>query len=237
MTYTLLSAYRKDVAALIVKTRLLLGDPSGERWTSAQIIEALNFAALEFAIETECIQDEIEIQLKADSWAYDIINSITEDGTVKPYGWLKRVGYYGKSSPALSPSTNFVLDHAGLAGSTVGTTTRFHLDMLSYGEVGVLPIPSEDGAVLPSDTGNIQVSYVGMPDEMVNTTDYPDSSIQAMYHQYLPYRAASYWLERSDDEEDLAMAAQFDMNFRTGCSEAVGDQYQGQTGYADMRPM
>lgn len=236
MTYTPLSQYRKDIAALIIKTRLLLGDPAGERWSTARILEALNFACVEFAIETECVKDEVEIQLTENGWSYNVKEAVEADATLKPYGWLKRVGYSGTASPALLPTSRFVTDHMGSDITSTGSTNQFHLNLLTYGEIGVLPIPNADGSALPADSGNIQVSYVGMPDEATATTDYPDSSIQAMYHQYLPYGAA-YMLLENGDEEDVAMAAGYEANFRAGCYENVGDQYAGQTGYADMRPM
>ena len=236
MTYTPLDLYRKSLTDLIVKTRLLLGDPSGERWTTARVTEALNFACLEFAIETECIKDDVEIQLLENQWSYDIKQAAETGTSLKIFGWPVRVGINGTESPALMPTSSHVTDYAGLASINAGTSETFHNNLLTYGEIGVLPIPSEDGSTLPADTGNIQVTYVGMPDEMDALTDYPDEEIQAMYHQYLPYFAAMLLLEEGD-EEDVAIAGGYEGNFKSGCYEAIGDQYQGQTGYADMRPM
>ena len=236
MTYTPLSLYRKNLAALAMKTRLLLGDPAGERWSDARVIEAINFAVLEFAIETECIKDEVEIRLLVNFWSYDIKEAVEQNAALNPFGWPLRIGYNGTASPALKPISSHVVDRAGIDRSGTGTVNRFHMDMLSYGEIGVLPLPSSDGAVLPSDVGNLQVTYVGMPDQMTLNTDFPDNSIQAMYHQYIPYMAACLLLEEGD-EEDLAMAIAYESNFKSGCYENVGDQYAGQTGYADMRPM
>lgn len=236
MTYTPLSGYKRTLADLMVKTRIILGDPSGERWSDTRVIEALNFAALEFAVETECIKDEIEVQTLENQWVYDLIELIEANGTAKPYGWISRVGYSGTQSPALQPSTIHVRDISGMPSTTAGTSSLFHLDMLNYGEVGILPIPGEDGETLPADDGNLQVTYVAMPEQMVNTTDYPDASIAATFHQYLPSKAASF-LQEEGDEEDLALSLANDANFKAGCYEAVSDQYLGQTGYSDMRPM
>jgi len=236
MTYTPLDLYRKDLAALMVKTRLLLHDPSGERWTDTRVIEAINFAALEFAIITECIKDEVEVQLLANQWSYDIKQAVEASATLNPYGWPVRIGYYGKESGALKPTTSHVVDLSGATVMPAGSSNQFQVNMLSYGEVGVIPIPSTDGEALPGDEGNIQVTYIGMPESMDAVEDFPDEEMQEVYHQYIPYEAASLLLEEGD-EEDLIVAADYDANFKSGCYEAIGDQYQGQTGYADMRPM
>ena len=233
---TVLSEYRKRLDALVSRTRLLTMDPSGERFAEARIIEALNFACLEFAMRTEAIKDEINIQLVENGWAYDVPERISESGIKRPYAWSLRVGYEGDEAPALKPLSTFTLDFTGSPIGDVGPSLHWRLDLMTYGQIAIHPIPSENGGALPLETGNIQVTYVAMPNVMATpATDYPDTEISPDYHEYLPYFAAS-WLLDEGNEQDMGKSVQYEMRWLEGIRTAVSDAYN-LTSYGTVRPM
>lgn len=231
-----INTFRLSLSELRAEARRLLSDFSGERWTAARVDEALNHAALDLAIESGLIKDEIEVQLIEDSHLYDIRTICEEDGTVKEFGYILRVGYYGLERDALSPRSTMHMDFEGYTLSDTSEPETFRLDLLGYGQIAVAPIPQASGETLPDDDGNIQVTYAGLPAKMTNDSDYPDSSFQPMYHLYFPFKAAAKLLDEGD-EEDMKKAALFDVEARRILKRAVADVQRGKTQYDSMRPL
>lgn len=117
-----------------------------------------------------------------------------------------------------------------------GPALHWRLDVLSYGQIAISPIPAEDGGALPLETGNIQVTYVALPNAMTTAaTDYPDTEISPDYHEYLPYFAAS-WLLDEGNEQDMAKSVQHEMRWLEGIRTAVSDAYN-LTSYGTVRPL
>ena len=221
---------------LIARTLLILQDPNGEKYAQARIIEALNFACLEIAITTELIKDEIDIQVLAAQAAYDVAAAITTDGTVHPLAYPVRIGYSGTTAPGLLPISTMVLDAVNLGTSVTSNPLAWRLDLLSYGEIQIDPVPQDDGEALPDETGNLQVAYVGMPTPMATpATDYPDPLIPGYYHELLPFFAARFILDEGD-VEDMALGDRYGERWRQGTNEVKSDSYN-LTSYSDTRPM
>lgn len=233
---TTLLESRRRLDWLVSRTLLLLEDPNGEKYSSSKVIEALNFACLEIAISTEMIKDEVAIQLQEDGWYYDVKERVNEDSTKRPFGYAVRIGISGDDIPALLPVTTHTLDWTSVTLSDAGEPTHWRLDFLSYGQIGVGPIPQSDGETLPSETDNLQVLYVAMPNPMETTeTDYPDALIPSYYHEFIPFFAAKYLLDEGDSE-DMVMGDRYMSKFEQGKRGMVSDTYY-QTNYADVKPM
>lgn len=233
---TALTEIRRRLDWLISRTRLLLDDPNGEKYAQTRIIEAINFSCLEVAISTEIIKDEINMLLQENQWYYDIAERVNEDATKRPYGYPVRIGFEGNESPGLIPTTTATLDWTTTTLSDTGNPLVWRLDLLSYGQIAIDPIPRDDGTALPSESGNIQATYVAMPNEMTDSaTDYPDTMIPAYYHELIPFFAAKYILDEGD-AEDMAMGDRYLAKFDQGKREIMSDAYNN-TSYGDVKPM
>lgn len=231
-----LTEYKITLEDLIDRTLLLLFDPLGEKYTRARIARALNDRILDFVLKAQMIKDEINIQLKENSWDYDIQTRINEDGTVKGFGFILRIGFNGNDDPGMWPTDLVMIDLRGYSRDEKRANTHFYLDPVSPGHVAIFGHPTEDGEALPSEENNMQVTYAAFPDYMDDEADYPDSDIPAIYHDGFPKGAAAKMLEEGN-EEDLKMADIFEWEFQQIARAAVGEEYRGRTVYMDMRPM
>ncbi len=121
------------------------------------------------------MKDEINIRLAAADYDYDIKALVAADVTKKPYAFALRIGYDGDSKPALLPGSLLEIDLKGYTVGMAGIPGTFYLCATSYGVIQILGAPTVAGGALPSEVGNLQVSYVGMPKEMVVTAAMVDS--------------------------------------------------------------
>ena len=234
-----LTSFRKNLTTLITDTQLLLRDPNGERYATARITEKLNETALEFCLKTQLIKAEINVELEEDENEYDIRgaveDAIADDATVKPYAWPIRIGYDGDAQPALLPESLLAIDLKAITLGVSGMPQVFYLCATTYGVIQVLNPPAEDGDTPPLETGNLQVTYIGMPIAMSAGGDYPDT-IPAYFHKYLPYGAAALILEEGDKNE-MALSDYYEAEFKKGCVEQVKEEYASRTPYNDVHPL
>jgi len=232
---TSLTSFKKNLTTLRSDTLFLLRDPSGERYATARIDEKLNEAALSFCLRTQLLKDEINIRLAADDYEYDIKALVAADVTKKSYAFAIRIGYDGDSKPALLPGSLLAIDLAGYTVGMSGIPGTFYFCATSYGVIQILGAPTVAGAVLPSEVGNLQVSYVGMPTLMEIGNDCPDT-IPAYFHKYLPYGAAALILEEGDKKE-MALGDYYEGEFNKGILEQVSEEYASRTPYDDCHPL
>jgi len=231
-----LSDYRQDLEELIDRTLLLMGDPLGERFDRDRVAEGLNDSVLDFVLRTQMLKEEINVQLKADVWDYDIKKRVEEDGTLRDFGFALRIGFNGNDDPAMMPTDLIMIDLRGYTRDEKMASTHFYLDPVSPGRVAIFGHPTEDGEASPSEEDNMQVTFIPMPTYMETEAAYPDSDIPSLYHDRFPMGAASRILEEGD-AEDLAMAAEFEERFYNSILDAVAEEYRGRTIYEDVRPM
>ena len=59
----MLSYYRKTRAQLASKALLLAGDPSGQRYTTTQVNNALNDAMLDIAMDVQLVKETLRVLL------------------------------------------------------------------------------------------------------------------------------------------------------------------------------
>jgi hypothetical protein len=221
---------------LIARTLLCLEDPCGEKYAQSRIIEALNFACLEVAMQTELIKDEVDMQLQAQQPIYNIPQHIAMLTTKHPYAYPLRIGYEGATSPAILPVSTLTLDAENAVLVEQGDPQSWTIDLLSYGEISIQPIPQTTGNPLSDEIGNVQVTYAGMPFPMADPlADYPDPLIPGYYHEYLPFVAAALILDEAG-VEDMKLGDQYRSNSEKGMSQIRSDGYN-QTSYQDVRPM
>lgn len=232
-----LKDFAKTLEDMVAKTRVALGDQSGERYSTARVIYAVNIACLDFCINTQCLYDEINIKTTALEDEYDILSLVDADATKDRFGWVQRVGYDSDNYPAFKPMSIFESDFTNQPRTIYVGRQAFNIDFQSYGKILLISPLSVSGKALPSEEGNIQVTYVAFMRDALSSLDSDlPSAITPMYHKAIAEKAAACILE-DGDLDDLAMAMQYDMNFELACSEAVADQYSSRTGYDDLKPM
>lgn len=238
---SILTEYRKDLATLKNLTAFILKDHNFEKWSEEDVEEAINDATLEFALKTKVVQDEIDIQVEEDRYIYDVkawILAANNDtpGTNKEFGLLVRVGLSGVIEPSLMPSSHLTINFSQQAvNEGQGLyANRFYIDLLSPGKLQIIP-PDADGETLPDTEGNIQVGYVGLPDYMDDTGDYPDSMVAPQFHDTIAVGAAAILLYEGN-EGDVKHAIGLDNEFSRLCGLAVASEYDGQTTYMGARP-
>tara|TARA_Y100000034_G_scaffold70300_1_gene84816 strand:+ start:94 stop:792 length:699 start_codon:yes stop_codon:yes gene_type:complete len=232
----MISDFEKTLSDLRAETLLLLGDPSGDRYDAGRIDEALNDAALEYALETRTVTDELDVQILDNVYEYDIKTRCEEEGN-KGFAFPVRVGWDGRDAAALAPVTTHSLDRRGYSFNRDGYPAGLVLDQLSQGRIHIFPIPNADGESLPSTDYNLQVLYVGMPDYMSDDADNPDSLIQAYFHHGLPYGAASRLLDESEDFGDQDRAEEYSDHFWSYIRETNKHVSMGSTQYQDATPL
>lgn len=234
---TLLSEYRRTRAQLASEALLLGRDPNGERFTAARVAEKLNDACLEYALRTQIIKDEINIQIKANVFEYDIKNRIETDGTKREFGMPLRLGYNGNDDAGVWPTTALRLDlKRDYIRQGKMKPTFFYICAVAPGKLQILGILTTDGEALPSEENNLQVAYVGLPVYMSTAASYPDTQIPAYFHEAIPYKAVSFLLEEGD-EEALQLADFYDQKFNSWIYEAVVESYRGNTAFDSFRPL
>jgi hypothetical protein len=198
---TPLTSFRKNLLTLRSDTLFLLRDPSGERYATARIDEKLNEASLSFCLRTQLLKDEINIRLAAADYDYDIKALVAADVTKKPYAFAIRIGYDGDSKPALLPGSLLAIDLAGYIVGMSGIPGTFYLCATNYGVIQILGAPTVAGEALPSEVGNLQVSYVGMPQAMILSAALVDPrgvSADATHIYIVDYPSRIIKLLRSD---------------------------------------
>lgn len=238
---SILTEYRKDLDTLKDLTAFIIKDHNFEKWSEADVEEAINDAVLDLAIRAQMIKDEIAIHIEENRYIYDVKAWITAEnnaaaGTNKEFGFLSRVGLSGVDEPSLMPSSyqaiNFsqqkLNDGQGLYAN------RFYIDLLSPGKLQVIP-PDADGEALPDEEGNIQVQYIGLPDYMDAAGDYPDSMVAPQFHDSIAVGAAAILLYEGN-EGDLQHAVGLDNEFTRLIASAVASEYDGETNYRGARP-
>lgn len=233
---TILSVFRKTLLQLIERTRLLVSDPLGERFTSSRIVEALNDAANNFARHTQQVIDDLNILITSEKPIYNVRSIIDNDGTARDFLHILRITFGGVNQNALLPIGTQRLDWGAYDVVSSSNPTNFRNDMSGYGEVLLSPPPNADGVALPAETGNMQVYYVAYPTPMTDDTHYPDSLIQEMYHESLSLDAASALLDEGD-AEDLVLAAEYELEAYAMRTKAIAEAYRGRTQYRGVRPL
>ena len=238
---TILNEYRKTLSALKSLTARFLVDFDFDKFGEDQVAEAVNDACMDFALRTQAVKDEINLLVSENKHIYDIKAFILEantaaSGTRKEFGFIKRVGFSGTDEPAFMPTSSHEVNFTNASQfiSQGLYVNRFFVDLLSPGKLQIFP-PDADGTALPSESGNLQVLYIGLPDYMDDPGDYPDSMIAPQFHDAIAIGAAAMLLYEGN-ETDVKQADILDQEFTRLCMMAVMNEYDGQTNYQGARP-
>lgn len=229
------AAYAKELSVLTIDTQFLLKDPNGEKYSTTRITEKLNEACLEFCLRTQLIKEEINIQLLEDTYEYDIKTLVEENGTLRYFAFPLRLAYDGGNYPALLPGSLVAFTLQGVSQDVSGIPSNWYLCAVSPGVVQIIGTPAANGEALPSESDNLQVTYIAMPTEMTALGDIPDA-IPGYFHKYLPFKAAALILEEGD-KNDLALADYYESEFERGIGEQVAEESRGTGLYEEMRPL
>ena len=227
----LLERYSKDITDMIHEVSFLLKDTLQERYRYPRIIPAILDALVDFYLRTQMVKQEVNVQLLANNTEYNIKALVENDPDMPYFGFPIRIGYDGDSVAGIAPTSLFAIDMKGYRRDETMAPQGWYLCAMSPGKIQILGSPPEDGETLPSEIGNLQVTYIGLPKDF---DDFPN--VPAQFHQYVPYGAAALILE-DGDKEDLALADVYQGVFDDAILEVVGEEYRSQTVYDNMRPL
>jgi len=230
-----LTTFRKSLSTLTTETLFLLRDPNGERFSSSRIYEKLNERCLDFCLKSQLIKEEINCIMAKNQFEIDVKRLAEEAATLRYYAFPIRVGYDGANGVGIMPGSLLSIDLKGYSRAESMMPSIWYLCAVSPGKIQILGPMQAAGTASPSESGNIQVTYIAMPTPMSAVGDYPDT-IPSYFHKYLPYGAAALILEEGD-KDDLALADFYELEFQRGILEQVAEDYRGRTPYDDCRPM
>lgn len=222
----MLTDFGYTLDGLIELTGLLLRDPLLEKYSRARIIEALNDAQADMALEAKLFHEEHNLRLLADVGEYNLADRVEAAG-LRPLGYVERVGYYGTDRPALPQLDVRALDRSGYQFDSGSAAYGWTLDLVSFGKLAVDPVPTVDGEALPATDGNIQINYVALPSYLTDGGTI-DTAINPTYLRALAYGAASRLLDEGADN-DIGLADQYGRDFYNWILRAATDQYRGLT--------
>jgi hypothetical protein len=135
------ASYSKTLAAIVDDTLRICSDfrgvgRDGLRWSRRQVTAAVNDAALDLVAETGVLKDARTIRLRAGAGVYDLPPDCLR---------LLRVGIDGALGKVVLPSVLAQVDLDGGAASARGKPVEFFRELLAPDQIGVLPVPAEDG--------------------------------------------------------------------------------------------
>lgn len=213
---------------------MLAGDPSGRRFASDQVNEALNDAMLEISLDVQLVKETLRILLQENQSMYEI-HPRAATASKRPFAYPVRLVYDVTTNAAISPFSTSLFDLAGINFSETGGPTGWRTDIYPHGEISFAPRSGEDGDALPLLTGNVDLTYVAYPTIMDDDTDYPDW-LPAQYHESIAVGAAMLLLE-GGPEEDLLVSLEMEKELEQWKAKIVGDVMRGMTHYDAVRPM
>lgn len=231
----MLNDFRKNRTQLAAKALLLADDPTGKRYTATQVVDALNDAMLDLALDVQLIKEKLSILLLENQHLYEIHPRVQVAGK-RPFGYPIRSVYDITTNAALSPIATSMFDLSGISFSETGGPTGWRTDIFAHGEMAFSPTPSSQGDALPLLTGNIELTYVAYPTIMDDGADYPDT-LPAQYHEAVAVGAAMLLLEGGGTEEDLMLSASMEQEFEQWKAKIAGDEMRSMTHYNSIRPM
>lgn len=232
---TMLNDYRMTRNELINKALLLADDPLGQRFTSSQVIAALNDAMVEIALDVQLVREDLTILLREKQHLYEIHPRVATAG-LRPYGYPLRIVYDVTTNAAISPFSTELYDLTGVDLAEENRPVGWRTDLYPHGEIAFFPVPSEEGDTLPALTGNVKLTYAAFPTAMDDEADYPDN-LPAQYHEMVAVGAAMLLLEGGGTEEDLKLSAGMERELEQWKAKIIKDVSRGMTLYDSMRPM
>lgn len=241
----MLSDHRKNLAALIRDTALRCDDPTLERWSQARLIEAINEATLDLALEARCIVCAVPVTVYKDKQVYDLREeNDAYSGKTRDFGFPVRVEYVQDAlatvpapggRPRLRTVDHPTLDFGGVSLLLTGFPARVTKELLSPNKIAIFPMAGADGSATTLQ-GNLLAWFVAFPDPMAVPVDYPDDLVSALFHQAIPLGAAARLLCEGN-AEDLAMAVQLELEFYDAKMRAASALARGTGMYDSFRPM
>lgn len=198
--------------------RLMAGDPSGERWTDADVQWALDAAACEYALLVRQIVETLTVNTVQYQREYDVATRAREAGK-RELAAILRVGTQNDAGPVLGALRTMDVDVAGTSAETWGG------DLAGHGKIYLTYEPQRDYA--GADEGKMIVSYLGLPGEADTAID---TLIPARDHVALCYGAAAR-LREEGSLDDVRQAVALDADFRRRVGRAVADAEGGHTQY------
>jgi len=253
------SSYARTLRQVINDSLRLCNDyqgdgKNGKTWTWLEVRREAQGLLLDLVRRTGILKDTQVIPLTEDDQVYDLPSDCIR---------LTRVNIHGYSGFILLPRQMSEDDLVGRTQDESGYPTRFFRDILPPGQIGVHPIPNQDGSSFTRDSntgllrqikdadgnyieydanrplrrisgvpftrrgrgriirevispyGNIQVTFIRVPDLWVKPAAYPDSDIPEYIHKDLKYGIAARLLMGSKKKIHILKRKRFGLKWRT----------------------
>ena len=222
-----LGDYRLNLGQLISHLRGFLGDFHGERFDREFLVDRINEACDDWAVQTLSINDTAIINLTAGVSFYDVsayAAAQSKREIIVPKHGVYQPGADAAGGWPLAFTSSSGMDLEG--GFNYDAPALLVLDGGPSGMVAIIPPPGVDGAAGVSAEGNLSITYSALPAPMVGDEDYPDSAIPATAHLSLANAAAGLAMLH---EQDLPLFSQGIGRLKDFFASCVSDRSEQRT--------
>ena len=187
---------------LVTRVGLLIGDPSNQRFTAAQLQAEIQKWQEQFVLDTKCLIDVQSTSIVAATASYDLPSDILD---------VVRVAHNGLKLERTSEYDLDVLYDLNWSDDT-GTPKKYYIDLDPNNKKIILfPIPESGDA----GSSNLVMEYIKLPPALSSDSDVPLDShtLLAAYHDAIAYGAAASLLNIQPDQTSLVMVVQYEKKY------------------------
>ena len=205
--------YRMSLSELVDYTAVLLADPDKMRYPREAIVEELNNAMVEFAVETKLVKDRVAMTTAVGMYIYNAKQAALV-AAKREFVYPTRIEVDSMAARSLYPESQHTLDKfwGGLFKSALWS---FGFDEVGPGRFSLRGVPTE--------ALDLDIEYVAMPAYIDLDEEYPDSLIPSLFHGLLPYGAARNLLFEEMDTKLIGKALEYDKRFNSELTRAAWD--------------
>lgn len=136
------TSYAKKLASIVSATQRICGDKApdgtyGRIWTWLEVVDVVNRATLEAVDLAGGLRASAVVPLEEDVNVYDLPPDCLQ---------LTRVSMHGLEGYVVLPTTVTEIDLVGGTRAATGDPLQFFREFLDPDQIGVLPIPYQDGS-------------------------------------------------------------------------------------------
>lgn len=188
---------------------MLIGDPSGQRFTSSQVQDEIQKAQEWFVLDTRALTDNVTDTSVADQASYDLQSDCMD---------IKRLAHKGIPLKRIS---KFELDrYTGQDWSDdTGTPHFYYVDLDPNNKKYYLyPIPQGNDA-----GANLAQEYIKLPPALSSDSSVPldGHTLMVAYHDALAYKAAVNLLDIDPTQETIVKSQRYEQKYQGYVSHCI----------------
>lgn len=188
---------------------MLIGDPSAQRFTAAQVQAEIQKAQEWFVLDTRCLTDNVTDTSVADQASYDLQSDCLD---------IKRLAHKGIELKRIS---KFELDRYTNQdwSDDKGTPKYYFVDLdPNNKKYSLYPIPQGEDA-----GANLAQEYIKIPPALSSDSSVPLDShtLLVPYHDALAYKSAANLLGILPDQQAVAMIQIYESKYKDYVSHCI----------------